>query len=198
MSSKIKASVASYYKNAPATHRATLVEMRKRILKVVPQSTEVISYGMPAFKVDGIIVAGLRVNKSTIGYYPFSGSVLKKYTRSLKGLEITKASLQVPLGLPLAQSLVKTLIKARLSSCPVRRGEIDLERYERQDALWRELKIAAPARRGLVNRRLLKLADLSRITESEFLAIHGVGTTASKIIKDKMRTQRISFKKQGI
>jgi len=73
------------------------------------------SYAMPAFKVNGNIVAGLRINKSSIGYYPFSGSVLKNFTTELKSFSTTKASLQIPLGKPLTNSLVKTLIKARLT-----------------------------------------------------------------------------------
>ncbi len=57
VSSKIPIAVAKYYKAAPATHSPTLLEMRKRILKVVPNCSEVMSYAMPAFKVNGTIVA---------------------------------------------------------------------------------------------------------------------------------------------
>ena len=40
-----------------------MIEMRKRILQIVPKAEEVVSYGMPAFKVEGNIVAGLLENK---------------------------------------------------------------------------------------------------------------------------------------
>ena len=39
--SKIKSS----YSKAPLPHRKTMLEMRKRILKIIPSSQEVISYG---------------------------------------------------------------------------------------------------------------------------------------------------------
>ena len=67
--------VAKHYQNAPSPQRETMLEMRKRILEIVPKAEEVVSYGMPAFKVDGKIVAGLLANKKHVGYYPFSGSI---------------------------------------------------------------------------------------------------------------------------
>lgn len=194
VSLKIPVAVAKYYKAAPATHSPTLLEMRKRILKVVPNCSEVMSYAMPAFKVNGNIVAGLRINKSSIGYYPFSGSVLKNFTTELKPFTTTRASLQIPLGKPLTNSLVKTLIKARLSTCPVKLGKIDLSSYESKDGKWRELKIASPARRGLIDRNLFKLADLRKITELEFMGIHGIGSDATRKIKAAMKKGKVSFK----
>jgi uncharacterized protein YdhG (YjbR/CyaY superfamily) len=168
--------------------------MRRRIFKVVPRAEEVWSYGMPAFRVDGNIVAGIRVNKASIGYYPFSGSVLRLFSKELKSLDKTMASLQIPLDKPLSQSLIKKLIEVRISQCPVKRGEVDLRKYQGRDDYWKSIGIAAPARRGLVDARLRKLSDLRKITEGEFLEIHGIGPGARKIIKSQMRRSRISFK----
>ena len=53
-----------------------MLELRDRILEIVPNAVEVVSYGMPAFKVEDRIVAGLLANKNHVGYYPFSGSIL--------------------------------------------------------------------------------------------------------------------------
>ena len=197
VSSKLPATVARYYQNAPQTHRATITEMRKRILKVVPKSVEVMSYGMPAFKVDGDIVAGLRINRSSIGYYPFSGSVLKHFPHELQQFKTTKASLQVPLGTPLKQSLVATLIKARISQCPVKQGQVKLGEYAKKDGYWRELGIAAPARRGLIDRKIFKIADLRKVSELEFRQIHGIGANASRKILAEMKKRKVSFKTLG-
>jgi uncharacterized protein YdhG (YjbR/CyaY superfamily) len=194
VSSRLPATVARYYQSAPVTHRATITEMRKRILKVVPKSVEVMSYGMPAFKVDETIVAGLRINRSSIGYYPFSGSVLKNFPKELQEFKITKASLQVPLGSPLKQSLVATLIKARISQCPVKPVQAKLSEYAKKDGYWRELEIAAPARRGLIDRKLFKITDLQKITALEFRAIHGIGANASRKIIAEMKKRKVSFK----
>ena len=77
--SRIPKSVSGYYASAPATHKATLLEMRERTLEVVPGAKEIIKYAMPTFVADGIEVAGLMFHKKHIGYYPYSGSILKKF-----------------------------------------------------------------------------------------------------------------------
>ena len=62
--------VKALYYAAPAEHRKTMLEIRRRILQVVPQAEEVISYGMPAFKVNGNIVAGIMAAKQTGSLIP--------------------------------------------------------------------------------------------------------------------------------
>ena len=67
--------------------------------------------------------------------------------------------------------------QASTSSCPVTRGEVDLDWYAERDGVWRELGLAAPARRALVNAGILKTSDLKRFTAEEILALHGIGKT---------------------
>ena len=80
------------------------------------------------------------------------------------------------------------------SNCAVVRGEVDLSKYEEVDGVWRELGIAAPARRALVNAKLLKLSDLKRISEKDFLALHGMGPSATKVVKREMKLNKMTFK----
>ena len=107
--------VAKHYQNAPSPQRETMLEMRKRILEIVPKAEEVVSYGMPAFKVDGKIVAGLLSNKKHVGYYPFSGSILHLFPDELAKFSTTKSALHVPVDKPLTKTLLSKLIKARLA-----------------------------------------------------------------------------------
>jgi uncharacterized protein YdhG (YjbR/CyaY superfamily) len=100
---------------APSPHQETMLEMRDRILEIVPEAEEVISYGMPAFKVEECIVAGLMANKNHVGYYPFSGSILHLFTDELAKYKTTKSAIHVPVDKPLAKGLLKKLIKARLA-----------------------------------------------------------------------------------
>ena len=170
-----------------------MVEMRNRILKVIPDAEEVISYGMPAFKVNGSIVAGLLANKNHVGYYPFSGNVLSNFSKEIEKYSHTKSALHVPLDKPLPQTLITKLVKARISQCPVRQGKVDLGSYAKQDMVWRELGLAAPARRALINAKLIKLNDLKKITRSELLKLHGMGPNALAVISKAMRAKKISF-----
>ncbi len=114
MSRVIPLTVRKHYELAPLSHRKTMLEMRKRILEIVPKAEEVVSYGMPAFKLDGNIVAGILANKSHIGYYPFSGSVLHLFEKELSGFKTTKSALHIPVDKPLSKTLLSKLIKARI------------------------------------------------------------------------------------
>ncbi|MEY3357843.1 MAG: hypothetical protein RIR87_902 [Actinomycetota bacterium] len=97
-----------------------MLAMRERILEIVPDAQEVLSYGMPAFKVDGVIVAGMLANRHHVGYYPFSGSVLKRFPYELRNYSQTKSALHVPIDKPLSRTMLKKLITARLATA--RRG----------------------------------------------------------------------------
>jgi len=56
--------------------RGTLQALRHTILEVVPEADQVISYGVPAFRLCGQTVAGFAAFKTHLSYLPFSGSVL--------------------------------------------------------------------------------------------------------------------------
>ena len=111
---KIPKAVASYYASAPSTHKKTLLEMRTRILEVVPLADEIIKYAMPTFVVNGVEVAGLMFHKNHIGYYPYSGSILNKFPEIFAKYKTSKGALQMPIDKPLLKGEVKKLIKARL------------------------------------------------------------------------------------
>lgn len=118
MGKKMPVAIAKLYKQAPSPHRETMLEMRDRILSIIPKAEEVVSYGMPAFKVDGFVVAGLLAHKKHVGYYPFSGSVLVQFKRELAKYSKTKSAIHVPIDRPLPKSLLSKLIKARISQRP--------------------------------------------------------------------------------
>lgn len=195
MASQKKAEIKAIYCSAPMPHRTTMLSMRKTILEVIPKAEEVVSYGMPAFKVNGNIVAGLLHAKNHVGYYPFSGSILKLFPKELKNYTTTKSAIHVPIDKPLSKTLIKKLIQVRISQCPVKTGEIDLSKYEKNDGYWKTLGIAAPARRGLVDSKILKLADLTKWKESDFLRIHAMGPKAASVIKAEMRRKKVQFKR---
>lgn len=93
-----------------------MLEMRTRILEVIPEAEEVIKYGMPTFVVEGVAVAGLLANKNHIGFYPYSGSVLSQAPEITSRYRHTKAALHIPIGKPLAKKDVRRLLKIRLST----------------------------------------------------------------------------------
>ena len=126
----LPAAVKLHYQRAPLPHRKTMLEMRSRILQVIPRAEEVVSYGMPAFKVNGSVVAGLLANKKHVGYYPFSGSVLTNFKKELESYSHTKSAIHIPPDQPLSKSLISKLIKARISQSPLKQSKVAVSKYE--------------------------------------------------------------------
>jgi hypothetical protein len=73
--------------------------------------------------------------------------------------------------------------KLSKSNCPVTKGEVDLGAYAKVDGVWKELGLAAPARRALVNNKILKLSDLKKFTMDEVAQLHGMGPNALALLK---------------
>ena len=80
----------------------------------MPAAEECISYGLPAFRVNGKVVAGFAAFKNHLSYLPHSGSVLDELGEQLGGYTMTKGSLHFPVDQPLPDRLVKKLITIRL------------------------------------------------------------------------------------
>jgi uncharacterized protein YdhG (YjbR/CyaY superfamily) len=109
------ADVDEYLRGIEEPKRGTLEALRRTILEVVPEAEQVISYRVPAFRVDGKTVAGFAAFKNHLSYLPFSGSVLPRLTEDLRGYTMTKSALHFPVDRPLPKTLVKKLVAARLS-----------------------------------------------------------------------------------
>ena len=108
------ADVDEYLRGLNEPKRRTLQALRSTILEIVPEAEQVISYGMPAFRVNGKTVAGFAAFKAHLSYLPFSGSVLSQLADDLEGYEMTKSALHFPVDRPLPKALVEKLIAARL------------------------------------------------------------------------------------
>ena len=76
--------------------------------------------------------------------------------------------------------------------CDIPQSELD--RYVKLDQEWREYKIAAPARRALVDAKLYKVSDLRKISLSELEGLHGMGKSAVARLKVLMNAKKIKFR----
>jgi len=59
---------------SPSAQR--LQKLRQTIRDILPDAEEVIPYGMPAFRLNGKVIAGFAAFKNHLAYLPHSGSVL--------------------------------------------------------------------------------------------------------------------------
>jgi uncharacterized protein YdhG (YjbR/CyaY superfamily) len=106
--------IDEYLAAVPVPQRATLEKLRRTIKANVPDAEECISYGVAAFRLNGITVAGFSASLNHCSYYPMSGKVVEQLTQELRGYETSKGTVRFPSNRPLPNSLVRQLIKARL------------------------------------------------------------------------------------
>jgi uncharacterized protein YdhG (YjbR/CyaY superfamily) len=109
------ATIDDYLQGVAEPKRGTLEALRRMILEIIPESEEVISYGVPAFRVGRKTVAGFAAFKDHMSYLPFSGSVLEHVADELDGCTMTKSALHFTVEHPLPEPLVKKLIALRLA-----------------------------------------------------------------------------------
>ena len=87
-------------------------DLRARLIALIPDGEEGMSYGMPVIKVAGKAVAGWAINKAHLGYYPHSSLVLDK-VQGLEGYKKSKGALQIPFDEPLADQVLVELVAIR-------------------------------------------------------------------------------------
>jgi uncharacterized protein YdhG (YjbR/CyaY superfamily) len=105
--------VDAYLKTVPEPQRSTLKKLRQTILKIEPTAKEVISYNMPAYKIDEGIICGFLSAKNHCSYFPFSGSVLKELVKETSKYDQSLGTLRFDTDKSLPDSLVRKLIKVR-------------------------------------------------------------------------------------
>jgi uncharacterized protein YdhG (YjbR/CyaY superfamily)/gluconate kinase len=94
--------------------RMTLERLRASILAVVPGAEPGVSYGVPAFRIGGKVVAGFSASQRHLSYLPHSGSVLVTLAGEVAGYRTSKGSLHFSVDEPLPDDLVRMLVTARL------------------------------------------------------------------------------------
>jgi uncharacterized protein YdhG (YjbR/CyaY superfamily) len=108
-------SIDEYLATVSDDRRRALERLRKTIHSVIPKAEECISYNMPAFRLNGVAVAGFLATAKGCSYFPFSGATLKTLAPYVAGYEQTKGSLHFTPDKPLPAALVRRLIKTRIA-----------------------------------------------------------------------------------
>lgn len=110
--------VDAYIAAVPEPTQTTLVRLREIIRSAVPkEAVEVISYGIPAFKLSKPFF-GYAAFKNHLSVLPFSGSLFNDFAEELKAYSRTKSSLHLPFDKPLPATLIRKLVRARVAAIP--------------------------------------------------------------------------------
>jgi uncharacterized protein YdhG (YjbR/CyaY superfamily) len=105
--------VAEYLIRIPEPARSTLRKIRAAIRSAAPSdATETISYGIPAFKCNGLLL-WYAAFSDHCSLFP-TAAVIAAFKNELKGYTTSKGTILFPVDKPLPATLVRKLVKARV------------------------------------------------------------------------------------
>jgi uncharacterized protein YdhG (YjbR/CyaY superfamily) len=106
--------IDEYLDDLDEPKRTTLRQLRDTIISVIPDAEECISYRMPAFRVQGKVIAGFAAFTNHLSYLPHSASVFAELETEVAAYPHTKGALRFPVDEPLPRALVVQLLDVRL------------------------------------------------------------------------------------
>jgi uncharacterized protein YdhG (YjbR/CyaY superfamily) len=107
-------SVDEYMKSLPADSRPVLKQVREAISKALPRAEEVISYQIPAYKVDGRLVLYFAGWKKHFSIYPATRGLVKAFKKELAPYEVNnKGTVRFPLEGKVPKWLLARIAKFR-------------------------------------------------------------------------------------
>jgi uncharacterized protein YdhG (YjbR/CyaY superfamily) len=109
---KMPTDIDSYISQLPADVQAILQQVREAIRHAAPEAKEVISYQMPAFKLNGMLVYFAAWKKHIGLYPPISGD--KAIEKAVARYAGPKGNLQFPLNEPIPYDLIERIVKLRV------------------------------------------------------------------------------------
>lgn len=116
--------IDDYLAAVPEEVRTALAKLRKTIKAAAPNATEAISYQIPTFKHQGMLVA-FAAFEGHCGFYLMSPKVLRAHAAELKQYSLNKASIRFSVQKPLPAALVTKLVKARVAENEARQRKRD-------------------------------------------------------------------------
>jgi uncharacterized protein YdhG (YjbR/CyaY superfamily) len=111
--------VDAYITSFPKETRELLEQVRAAILQAAPQAEESISYGMPAYKINGKPLVYFAAFQNHLGFYA-TPSGHSEFADELSAYKTGKGSVQFPLDSPIPLDLITRITKFRVSENPMK------------------------------------------------------------------------------
>ena len=115
--------IDGYLDSVSPDQREALQRVRDRVKRIAPDAVELISYGMPAFKLHGRFLLSYAAWKRHCSIYPMTGTFLAAHADDLEGYGRTKGSLHFTTEMPLPDELLDSLIRERVAELEAERGQ---------------------------------------------------------------------------
>jgi uncharacterized protein YdhG (YjbR/CyaY superfamily) len=107
--------IDEYLAGVNTDRRSALQKIREAIRAAAPKAEECISYGIPAFRMNGRSLVFFGAWANHCAFYPGSSATLKKFRKELRNFETSKGTLRFSPDKPLPVAFVKRLVKARIA-----------------------------------------------------------------------------------
>jgi uncharacterized protein YdhG (YjbR/CyaY superfamily) len=107
-------SVDHYLSTMPAEAQPILQRVRDILRKALPGADEVISYQIPAYKIDGHTVIFFAGWKEHFSIYPASDAMVEAFGGELAGYKVAKGTIRFPLSQPVPVKLIERIVKFRV------------------------------------------------------------------------------------
>jgi len=102
-----------YLASVPEDKRAVLQRLRRTIAAAAPKAVETISYGMPTFKYNGLLVA-FAAFKDHCSFFPMSRATMIAYKERLDGFDTSEGTIRFKADKPLPDALVTRIVRGRV------------------------------------------------------------------------------------
>lgn len=111
---KAARSVPAYIAAFPGNVQVRLREMRKLIREAAPDAVETISYGIPAYMQNGVLVYFGGFTKH-VSFFP-TGAGIDSFADALKGYTTSRGTVQFPHDRPIPKALVTRIVRHRVKA----------------------------------------------------------------------------------
>jgi len=107
--------IDEYLAGVSSEQRAALEAVRRAIQSAAPGVEECISYGLPAFRFEGKVIAAVRAAAKHCAFHPMSGDTVATLAADLSGYDTSRGTIRFDPARPLPARLVRKLVKARIA-----------------------------------------------------------------------------------
>ena len=107
--------IDEYLAALPPDTRAALEKVRRAVHAAAPGAEECISYGMPAFRLNGKLIAGFRAAAEHCSYHPMSGETVATLAADLAKYKTSRGTIRFQPRDGLPATLVRKLVTARIA-----------------------------------------------------------------------------------
>ena len=107
--------IDEYLAGLSAENRTALQNVRRAVHAATPGVEECISYGMPAFRLKGKLIAGFKAAANHCSFHPMSGTTVMSLETELTDYDTSPGTIRFSARAGLPASLVRRLVRTRIA-----------------------------------------------------------------------------------